>query len=191
MLLWIDLETTGLDPRVDAIIEVAWLLTDNSAASITDITSRLVEPSPRARSRMLATPEVISMHVRSGLIEDLSSETGIHQIEDVEDEILASIKGALAKDADQLLMVAGFSVHFDLAFIQEYMPRLAEWLSHRVYDVSTLKTFFSSAGLYASVENLRKHRAEADVIEALEVARTYRDILKYAVAYPVMEPTHA
>lgn len=39
----------------------------------------------------------------------------------------------------QQAQLAGNSVHIDRAFLQRYMPELAEHFHHRIIDVSTIK----------------------------------------------------
>lgn len=39
----------------------------------------------------------------------------------------------------QQAQLAGNSVHIDRAFLQQYMPELAEHFHHRIIDVSTIK----------------------------------------------------
>lgn len=176
MLLWIDLETTGLEPADNYILEAAWLVTDNNCKSLTDVYTQVVETSPKAWVQLSQTPEVLEMHRHSGLLEDIDQSKRVMRIEDVEDLIMQQLVSCPRED-DDYIMVAGFSVHFDLAFIREHMPRLARMLSHRVYDVSTLKTLFNNFGIEHGVENYGKHRAYCDIVEALSVARVYRDTL--------------
>ena len=96
------------------------------------------------------------------------------RVEDIEDQIIAQLKET---GLEEPVMVAGFSVHFDLSFVHEHMPRLATQLSHRVYDVSTMKTLFKSVGHTDVITNDNKHRANHDIDNSLRYAWMYRDIL--------------
>lgn len=172
MLLWIDLETTGLSPVDDHILEVAWTITDNSLVTIDDVYTHVCQISPAAWVQLTQTPEVLEMHRNSGLLTEIDEAKALMRLEDIEDQIMAQLKET---GLEEIVMVAGFSVHFDLGFINEHMPRLARLLSHRTYDVTTLKTFFNSVYIEHHVENYGKHRAHYDIVEALSVAREYRD----------------
>lgn len=172
MLLWIDLETTGLSPIDDHILEVAWTITDNSLVTIDDVYTHVCQISPSAWVQLTQTPEVLEMHRNSGLLAEIDEAKTLMRLEDIEDQIMAQLNET---GLEEIIMVAGFSVHFDLGFINEHMPRLARLLSHRTYDVTTLKTFFNSVYIEHHVENYGKHRAHYDIVEALSVAREYRD----------------
>ena len=172
MILWLDLETTGLDAKDDYILEVAWQLTANDLVAVDDMYTHVIDVPPVVWSLIPQVPEVYQMHETSGLLADLERADNLMRIEDVEDRILAQLEGI-----DELIMLGGFSVHFDLGFIREKMPRLANKLSHRIYDVTTLKTFFKSLSVAPSIENLGKHRAHFDTIEAMEIARQFRNFV--------------
>lgn len=179
MLLWIDLETTGLDPQGDHIVEVAWMTSYDDLSARSHVHTYVVDLSPAARKQLAENPFVLDMHKTSGLLEDLDGRGPVFRIEDIEDDIIAALKRETV--SGDRISVAGFSVHFDLAFINEHMPRLAELLSHRVFDVSTLRTFFREINIESSYENRNKHRAGDDVIESYYVALEYRGVTKFAL----------
>jgi oligoribonuclease len=173
MLLWLDLETTGIDPVNDHILEVAWRITNDSLIPWSVTQSRVVSPTADVWRQLKETPFVMDMHIQNGLLDDIDNEfVEKLMLEDIEDEILKDVN-----IVDGPWMVAGSSVHFDLAFIREYMPRLAEKLSHRIYDVTTLKTIFKSVGHVDNIGNDFKHRAASDIDNSYRYALMYRDIL--------------
>ncbi len=178
MLLWIDLETTGLDPVGDHIVELAWMTSYDDLSARSNSHNYVIDISPAARKQLAENPYVLDMHKTSGLLEDIDAAKNVFRLEDVEDDILAALKRETV--SGDRISVAGFSVHFDLAFINEHMPRLAELLSHRVYDVSTLRTFFRELNVESSYENQNKHRAGDDVIESYYVALEYNSATKFA-----------
>lgn len=172
MLIWIDLETTGIDPVNDYILEVAWRITNDSLIPWSVTKSHVVRPSKEAYKQLQQTPFVMDMHIENGLLNDLDTMHDLLLIEDVEDLILADI--SIVNDT---WMIAGSSPHFDLSFIHEHMPRLARKLSHRIYDTSTLKTLFKSVGYMDDIRNDDKHRAASDIDNSLRYAWMYRDTL--------------
>lgn len=153
-LLWIDLETTGLDPLQDSILEVAWCVAD------------LADPFPAGpyHERTIhfdsaVTDFIRDMHTKNGLLEECRWSTNTITI--VERELLACVPAETDKELKTV--VAGNSVHFDLGFLRYHMPTLAKRLSHRCYDVSAVQLFARSLGMPKSEKGAEPHRALEDV----------------------------
>lgn len=174
MYLWIDLETTGLDSDVDRIIEVGWMLTDNFEI-VEDAQSLLVSPDATAWELMQQDSFVQTMHTENDLLVDMER-FGSVLVEDVEDQILE----LLDKHKLDLVVLAGASVHFDRAFIKKWMWRLDKRLSHRHFDVSTLRMFFDSQGYFSVGEKTRPtvHRALEDTEDAYNLAVRYAKVIQ-------------
>lgn len=171
MQLWIDLETTGLDPMIDEIIEVGWFVSDNWEM-LTQPQSALVTITKDGWELLKEQP-VNQMHTNNGLLKDLV-ENDTLLIEDVEDQILDELRPLQATLLEPVVL-SGSSVHFDRGFIANYMPRLDKELSHRHFDVSTLRMFFDDLG-YPELgyrDHDSAHRAQADIIESYRLARNY------------------
>lgn len=175
MLFWLDMETTGLDPAKDHILEVAWTITqDDLSEHLLDLNSMLVTPTGNAWSRLSETPYVVQMHEANGLSYDLEhGETfGLHE---VEERILQDIEAGVPDD--EQLMLAGTSVMLDRRFIEEQMPELHKRLSYRLFDVRTLLTFMHDFAQPDS-GNIAPHRAQTDIEESIRIARGYRAYVK-------------
>ena len=67
LLVWIDMEMTGLDPDVDAILEIASLVTDNDLEVIAEGPELAVHQSEAVLKRMDAWN--VEHHTASGLVE--------------------------------------------------------------------------------------------------------------------------
>jgi len=170
MYLWIDLETTGLDPDNDRIIEVGLFLSEHHV-HVTDAQSVLITPDKVAWELMQQDLFVQTMHTENDLLKDMEY-FGTVLPEDAEDQILEELDKHYPEG---LLTLAGASVHFDRAFIRNWMPRLDRRLSHRHMDVSALRMFFDSQG-YASVgqkDRETKHRALDDVQDSYHLFTDY------------------
>jgi oligoribonuclease len=165
MYLWIDLETTGLDPDNDRIIEVGWFLSERTR-QITDEQSVLITPDKIAWELMQQDLFVQTMHTQNELLSDMER-FGSIMPEDAEDQILED----LAKYEDELFILAGSSVHFDRGFIRNWMPRLDRKLMHRHMDVSTIKLFLQDLdyGFYVERQHETKHRAMSDVVDSFNL----------------------
>ncbi len=170
--LWCDLETTGLDPSKDCILEVAFQLTTSGLGDVPgDIRNHYV-------SRVTPTWPVVlnefifKMHVTNGLLADCADLA--MGIESVDDDLVRWLANTLPADRD--IVLAGATVHFDLSFIRAKMPALAALLHYRCFDVSTLKAAYRSwVGVDLWPKKNEKHRAMADVEDALSVARFFRE----------------
>ncbi len=175
MYLWIDLETTGLDPDNDRIIEVGWMLTEHHHV-VEPAQSVLITPDKTAWELMQQDLFVQTMHTENGLLKDMEM-FGTVLVEDAEDQILEDIEKHYPEG---LLTLAGASVHFDRGFIRNWMLRLDRKLSHRHMDVSTLRMFFDSQGFYSYGEKTRPtvHRALEDVMDTFDLHCRYAELVQ-------------
>src|SRR5262245_32222187 len=73
VLVWMDLEMTGLDPAADVILEIATIVTDDDLAVVADGPDLVVHEPDEALDRM--DPFVVDMHTKSKLIDAVRSST--------------------------------------------------------------------------------------------------------------------
>jgi len=198
-MLWIDLETTGLNPRADKILEVAVIHTKSDGdltpiwkySAVVDFRSEGVMRSLQHMDR-----EVSLMHSKNGLLADVFS-YGL-PIAEIEQQILENLNPGVSfetangpasappaywekwvSDRAKTFMLAGNSVHFDRAFIEEEMPLLASLLSHRHFDVRVLQTaskMFTGVSLERDLSPTSSHRALPDIEYSLAVAQAHKDL---------------
>lgn len=152
--LWLDLETTGLDPQQDHILEI------HARADDWHFTA-LIAPPPDT----VFSPFIVDMHTRSGLLADLQ------QCVSYSPQLAESMLiGMLEPGA--VYHPAGNSVHFDLGFIRVHMPQLVRRLSHRCYDVTAIRMFCEEQGMpQPQQKTTPAHRAYADVLESINTAQ--------------------
>ncbi len=170
-VLFLDLETTGLSPQFCSILEVAAVIVDSDVQEGNIFERVIYQDVQKAVGEM--DQYVQNMHSLSGLIDEVArSPFDLRQVDAdlahfIEQNFLTSKKVELA----------GNSVHFDLAFIKQYMPRTAGLLSHQIQDVSgamrMANRFFGlkvpkPAGLVA-------HRALSDVRHSIAQLRLIRE----------------
>ena len=175
MLVWIDLETTGLDPQAGEILEVSWFISDNWEI-ISQPQSYVVTPGQDTFELIKQDLFAQTVHYENGLLKDLMYGDTL-LLEDIEDLILKDI--AKYNYDEVTPVIAGASVHFDRAFIKEHMWRLDKELSYRHFDVSTLINFFDGLGFYelSKREGDKAHRALDDISETYALARKYVNLV--------------
>ena len=164
VLLWLDLETTGLDPERDHILEVAWQLTDIRLEALGPLESSVIVCAPGALE--LCSDYVRAMHECSGLWAELQAHHGM-SLGLIETAVLNSLS------RDMKPMLAGNSPHFDRAFIRELMPRLDERIHHRHFDSSMLLTMQEHWLGDSAARPAAAHRARADVLMSQQIARRW------------------
>lgn len=173
-LAWIDLEMTGLDPEVDRIVEVAVILTDGQLEESIDGPELVIHATTEDLAAMSAF--VRDMHTDSGLLDRVR--VSAIELAEAEAEVVAFVTANVADD--DVVLLAGNSVHTDRAFIQRHMPRLDALLHYRHVDVSTIKELARRWAPEVFEQAPPKgggHRALADIRESIEELRYYRRTL--------------
>jgi len=177
--LWLDLETTALDPRKGFIIEVAALIDDESytlgqpPTGVVNGAIRLPQLEHGVPPSSIWDQEAYDMHNTNGLLKTLSTGGG-ERLFDVENRILE----ALMPYPPKSVMLAGNSVHFDRSFLRVHMPLLDAALHYRHMDVSCLITFFESMGAVKRDSGPKPHRAMPDVQRSIATYYSYVDMCR-------------
>lgn len=171
LIVWMDLEMSGLDPNRERILEIATLLT-NSELDILAEGPELVIRQPDA---LLAAMDAWNTehHTASGLVDRVRAST----ID--EDEAQRRTVDFLREHCEPgTAPLAGNSVHHDRRFLAAYMPGLEAFLHYRIIDVSSIKELARRwyPRAYASAPAKREtHRALDDIRESIDELRYYRD----------------
>jgi oligoribonuclease len=171
VLVWLDMEMTGLDPARERIIEVATILTDGQLVEI-GVGPDLVIHQP---DEILAGMDDWNKkhHGASGLIDRVKASSVTEG--DAEAQTLEFIKQHVG--AKERPVLAGNSIHQDRRFIRRYMPALDTRLHYRMVDVSTIKELarrWYPQTMTKMPSKNESHRALDDIRESIEELRFYR-----------------
>lgn len=169
--LFLDLETTGLDPKKDFILEVACVALDHKFDIIEGF-SRVINRSNYQLEKM--GDYVHKMHTENNLLNEIPNGDPEHRIiVDIEDFISKYWNEQLATNKQSNYpILAGNSIHFDRSFIKYHWPSIDRMLNYRMFDVSSIKILFEN---YYGISSGKKnaHRALPDVMESIEELRFY------------------
>lgn len=170
-LVWADIETTGLDPDLDHILELGLVLTKlDDFTPIAEHKQLLPAPTERMDDYVRA------MHAKSGLLAALPAfQAGDPFYGNAERLALHFLIENGVEPRQGYL--AGSSVHFDRSFLRHRMPAFVAHLSHRQVDVSSFKIMFPKL---APPKIEPAHRALPDIAESMGELRHYLWNLKVA-----------
>jgi oligoribonuclease len=141
--MYLDIETTGLDPHSDLILEMGMVLTDSKLNVLAtwgetvnwpDIEYNIYEQTYEPPFGV--HDAVVKMHTRNGLWQD--SYRSNKTIEDV----IASAAfwaGQQLFDADDKVPLCGNTIGFDKSFLYEADPKFLDLFHYRSVDVSSHK----------------------------------------------------
>jgi len=171
MLVWLDLEMTGLDPDRDRIVEVATLVTDDQLGLVAEGPDLVIATPPEALDAM--DDVVKQMHTRSGLLAAIAASTVT--LEQATADTMAFVRQHVPEP--RKVPLCGNSIGTDRRFLARYMPELENWLHYRCVDVSTIKELarrWYPEAFAAAPKKLGAHRALDDIKESLAELEYWR-----------------
>jgi oligoribonuclease len=174
VLVWMDLEMTGLDVDRHVIVEVATLITDDDLAIVAEGPDLVVAATPEALDSM--DEFVRTMHTTSGLLDEIAASTVT--LDEAGAATLAFIRTHVPKA--RTVPLAGNSIGTDRRFLQEYLPEVEAHFHYRNVDVSTVKELvrrWRPELLKSSPEKQSTHRAMDDVKASIDELRHYRQAI--------------
>lgn len=203
-LIWLDLETTGLDPHRDEVLEVALLATDEDLVPLEYPTLEIVinhAIPPRSYRGDFSTyrkehglnlstldPFIVDMHSKNGLFADVVGK-GVHPAT-AQDQIVHWLdvlanntrdEGATGElDEKEKFLMAGSTIsQFDRQFFSLLVGsrKLNKYFQYRVLDVSTIKEI--ARRWYGEAALFpspmdKPHRALADIEHSIAELHHYR-----------------
>ena len=174
MLVWMDLEMTGLDHTKDVIVEIATLVTDNELNVVAEGPDLVVHQSEEHLAGM--DKVVVDMHTKSGLLDAIRVSTTT--LEEAGAATLAFIKEHVPQP--RTVPLCGNSIGMDRRFLAAYLPEIEDWLHYRSVDVSTLKELarrWYPTQFSAAPRKTTAHRALDDIVESVSELRYWRETI--------------
>lgn len=136
LMFWLDIETTGLDPKEDFILEVGVVIYDLDFEIVDSGCWAVKQHNPHWPSRM---PDFVNeMHTKSGLLDRLSRPEECATLPYI-GHAIQGLKKDYNLGLDGTDPICGSSVQFDRNFLEQHLPAVLTGFSYRNIDVSTLK----------------------------------------------------
>src|SRR5687767_13248181 len=121
MLVWMDLEMTGLDPAHHVIVEIATLVTDDELEIVAEGPDLVVHQPPEALQGM--EPVVVDMHTSSGLLTAIAAST--ISLEAAGKATLDFIREHVPEA--RTVPLCGNSIGTDRRFLAAHLPEIEEY----------------------------------------------------------------
>ena len=185
MLVWMDLEMTGLEPSRQVIVEIATVITDDDLRTIAEGPDIVVHATPDELALMDAV--VRSMHTRSGLLTAIQAspvslaEAGI--------ETLAFLRAHVGEARS--VPLCGNSIGTDRRFLAAHLPEIESFLHYRSIDVSSIKELcrrWYPDVLAGAPPKRETHRALEDIRESIAELAYYRSTIFVDTVTPRSAP---
>jgi oligoribonuclease len=171
VLVWMDLEMTGLDHTSDVIVEIATIVTDDQLTTVAEGPDLVIHHDDDVLDRM--APFVREMHTKSGLLDAIRASTVT--LGQAGEATLQFIREHVPQP--QTVPLCGNSIGTDRRFLATYLPEIETYLHYRSIDVSSVKELVRR--WYPKVRQARPrkqglHRALDDIRDSIEELRYYR-----------------
>lgn len=179
LLLWLDAETTGLNPWVggNKLLQIAAIVTDTDLNELSEPFMRIIHYPEAEAVRLrdeVANDFVRNMHQATGLWDLLPTGTPVEQ---VDEELLAFIQTYAPGVREARL--AGNSVRLDLNFGDFFLPKSMGHLHYRSVDVSAIGFILDSWRITeGECQKAKTHEALSDIRESLAELRWMRSFLQ-------------
>lgn len=171
MLVWMDLEMTGLDPVRHTIVEIATVVTDDELQIVAEGPDLVVHAEP---GQLEAMDEVVrTMHDGSGLLAEIQRST--LSLEAAGRLTLAFLKEHVPDRGT--VPLCGNSIGTDRRFLAAHLPEVEGWLHYRSVDVSTVKELarrWYPDAVASAPPKKGSHRALDDIRESVAELEYYR-----------------
>lgn len=177
-IVWIDVESTGLNVFRDFMLEIAAVVTDMHGNVVGEPFSALVSHSNVSTLVDMADDNVVAMHERSGLWEDLWNSRDCSTLPDIADNMVAWLDDVIPDANSTVLYFGGNSPKLDRDFVRMCLPGVSTRFSHRSIDMTSISLAVSRNSGAPHIQRQNKHRALDDVVDSIREFQSFVGQLK-------------
>lgn len=170
-LIWLDLETTGLNPNTDYILEIATIVT-NKNLEILAVGPNIIIHQPKKYLNKIS-PNFLKIHKKNELLENVK--TSKKTVKEAEKTTINFLKKWVPKQSSP---ICGNTIAQDRRFLFNYMPILEKYFHYRYLDVSSIKEIIKRwypKLTKKSKKIYNKHRALSDIKESIKELIFYKN----------------
>lgn len=160
-LIWLDLETTGLDPLKDLILEVCVIVTEGPEFTELGGFSQVIYWAPDELARM--NPHVRAMHEKQGLLAEVAASKVFEP-----NARRGLLDWLLAEGGNYPL--CGATIGFDRSFLREQWPEIEALFHYRSLDVSAFRVLAAAVEVECPPKR-EVHRALDDLRDSIALAK--------------------
>lgn len=187
LIIWIDTETTGLDPDHDRLLEIAVVVTRNDLTEVGSFDIVMTPDEGVDATVALMGAFVRDMHTSNGLIQDLAGSTA--HTPRAADALTAGAIDHITQGHPGQFLLGGNSITLDRGFLQAHAPQAFSRLHYRSIDVSGIEQEMARDGYAAQIGSWRAgfapsdaHRALGDVRDSIRQLAALRAIRRGEIA---------
>lgn len=167
-LAFVDVETTGLDPATDRLLEVGIVIVELPTFKVLE-EAEVQFRFDRSRYTGYIHPKVVDMHIANGLWDacEASSYDDLQKMD-------ADLVSFLLANGCQGSQLAGANPSFDRGFLRKSLPQTERLFHYRNFDTNSfwlLREFIE--GQKADRPKGTAHRAVADCKEAIQAVEDF------------------
>lgn len=177
-IIWVDVETSGLDARYDSLLEIAAICTDMCGNRLGAPFHSLCKQANLSQVIQSAEDEARKLHEVNHLWQDLYNEKTPVNFEQLDKELLFWMYSIVP--AKSTIYFGGNSPSLDRNFLAENLPLFYSEFSHRSVDVTSISLFFKHNSNRKNFFKTTLHRSLSDIQDSVEEYRFYADYIDEA-----------
>ncbi|MBL4942540.1 MAG: oligoribonuclease [Colwellia sp.] len=168
-LIWLDLEMTGLEPKIDVVLEIATIITDSQLNTLAEGPVFAIHQTDHVLDNMSAW--CIEHHGKSGLTKRCRDSN--ISLSEATAQTLKFVQQYVPQGKSPM---CGNSIGQDRRFINKYMADFEDHFHYRNLDVSTVKELARrwKPEVLNKVVKTGAHLALDDIRESIAELRIYR-----------------